>query len=112
MTAISAGPADGAAADGTRALPGTITPAQAAILHHGRLLDSEDADAPGGVLDHGQDVGPGAIEQFRGEKVTRHDRLGLRAQEQRPGWSGPSRHGADPGILQDFPYRRRCYFHS
>jgi hypothetical protein len=31
--------------------------------------DSEDADAPAGVLDHGQDVGLGAIEQFRGEEV-------------------------------------------
>ena len=30
------------------------------------LGDAEDADAPGRVLDHGQDVGPGAVEQGRG----------------------------------------------
>jgi hypothetical protein len=29
--------------------------------------DVEDADAPRGVLDHGQDAGLGAIEQFRRE---------------------------------------------
>ena len=44
-----------------------------------RQSDSEDADSPGGVLDHGQDVGLGAIEQFRSEEVARQDRLGLGA---------------------------------
>jgi hypothetical protein len=42
---------------------------------------SEDADAPAGVLDHGQDVGLGAAQQAGGEEVTRQDRLGLGAQE-------------------------------
>ena len=30
---------------------------------------AEDSDAPGRVLDHGQDVGLGAIEQVDGEEV-------------------------------------------
>jgi hypothetical protein len=43
--------------------------------------DAEDSDAPGRVLDYGQDVGLGAVEQVDGEEVARQDRLGLRAQE-------------------------------
>ena len=43
--------------------------------------DAEDADAPGGVLDHGQDVGLGAVEQVGREEVAGQDRLGLGAQE-------------------------------
>ena len=31
--------------------------------------DAEDADAPGRVLDHGQDVGLGAVEQVDREEV-------------------------------------------
>ncbi len=38
-------------------------------LPSGMQSDSEDADAPGGVLHHGQDIGLGAIEQFRGEEI-------------------------------------------
>jgi len=33
--------------------------------------DSENADAPGGVLYHGQDICPGAVEQVGGEEVAR-----------------------------------------
>jgi len=76
------------------------------------LGDSENADAPAGVLDHGQDVSLGAVEQVGGEEVARQDRLGLGAQELRPGWSGPPRRGLDPGILQDLPCRRCRYHHS
>jgi hypothetical protein len=43
--------------------------------------DPEDADAPGGVLDGGQDVGRGAVEQVGCEEVTGQDRVGLGAQE-------------------------------
>ena len=43
--------------------------------------DSEDADAPGGVLDYGQDVGLGAVEQVGGEEVAGQDGLGLGVQE-------------------------------
>jgi hypothetical protein len=73
---------------------------------------SEDADAPGGVLDHGQDVGLGAVEQVGGEQVARQDCLGLGAQELRPGRTCPSRRGAGSGFLQDFPHRRCRYLHS
>jgi cystathionine gamma-synthase len=41
----------------------------------------EDADAPGRVLDYGQDVGLGAVEQAGREEVAGQDRLGLGAQE-------------------------------
>ena len=43
--------------------------------------DPEDADAPGGVLDGGQDVGLGAVEQVGREEVAGQDRVGLGAQE-------------------------------
>jgi hypothetical protein len=43
--------------------------------------DPEDAYAPGRVLDHGQNIGLGAIEQVDGEEVARKDRVGLGAQE-------------------------------
>jgi hypothetical protein len=42
--------------------------------------DAEEADAPGRVLDHGQDVGLGAVEQVDAEEVAGQDRLGLGAQ--------------------------------
>ncbi len=74
--------------------------------------DSEDADGPGGVLDHGQDISLGAIEQVSREEVARQDRLGLGAQELRPGKPGTARCGVDPGLLQNFPHRRRRYLHS
>jgi hypothetical protein len=43
--------------------------------------DTEDADAPGRVLDNGPDVGLGAVEQVDREEVAGQDRLGLGAQE-------------------------------
>ena len=43
--------------------------------------DAEDADAPGCVLDHGKDVGLGAVEQVDGEEVAGQDGLGLAVQE-------------------------------
>jgi len=39
--------------------------------------DSRDADAPGRVFYHGQDIGLGAVEQVDCEEVARHDRFGL-----------------------------------
>ena len=45
------------------------------------LGDSENADAPAGVLDHGEDVGLGAVEQLGREEIARQDRVGLRTQE-------------------------------
>jgi hypothetical protein len=67
--------------------------------------DSEDADTPGGVLDHRQDVGLGAIEQVGGEEVARQDRLGLGAQELRPGRHGPAWRRVDSGLLENLPHR-------
>jgi hypothetical protein len=42
---------------------------------------SEDADPPGRVLDRGQNISLGAVEQVDGEEVARQDRVGLGAQE-------------------------------
>jgi hypothetical protein len=42
---------------------------------------AEDSDAPGCVLDYGQDVGLGAVEQVDREEVAGQDGLGLGAQE-------------------------------
>jgi hypothetical protein len=73
----------------------------------GMQRDAKDADAPRRVLDHGQDVGLGAVEQVDAEEVARQDRLGLRTQELRPGWPGPSWRGIDAVSLEDLPYGRR-----
>jgi hypothetical protein len=43
--------------------------------------DAEDADAPARVLDYGQDVGLGAVEQVDCAEDAGQDRLGLGAQE-------------------------------
>jgi hypothetical protein len=43
--------------------------------------DPEDANAAGRVLDHGQDIGLGAVKQVDREEVAGQDRLGLGAQE-------------------------------
>ena len=43
--------------------------------------EPEDAYAASCVVDHGQDVGLGAVEQVGGEEVAGQDRLGLGAQE-------------------------------
>jgi hypothetical protein len=50
-------------------------------LPGGMQSDPEDADAPSRVLDYGQDIGLGAVEQVDHEEVARQDRLGLGAQE-------------------------------
>jgi hypothetical protein len=43
--------------------------------------DPEDADAPGGVLDGGQDAGLGAAGQAGREQIACQDRVSLGAQE-------------------------------
>ena len=45
------------------------------------------------VLDHGQDIGLGAIEKAGREEVARQDRFGLGAQELRSARTCPSRRG-------------------
>jgi hypothetical protein len=67
--------------------------------------DSADADAPGGVLDHRQDVGLGAVEQVGGKEVARQDRLGLGTRELRPGRSGSAWRRVGSGLLQNLPDR-------
>ncbi len=57
--------------------------------------DSQDADAPCGVLYDGQDMGPGAVEQVGGEEVARQDRLGPGPQKLRPGKRGSARRRVD-----------------
>src|ERR1039458_9229693 len=67
--------------------------------------DAEDADAPGRVL--GQDVSLSAAGQAGCEEVACQDRVGLGAQELRPGRPGPPRRGAGAVGLEDLPYGRR-----
>jgi hypothetical protein len=67
--------------------------------------DSENADAPGGVLYDGQDMGLGAVEQVGGEEVARQDRFGLGSQELRPGRHGSARRRVDSGLLENLPHR-------
>jgi hypothetical protein len=50
-------------------------------LPGGMQGDPEDADAPGRVFGHGQDIGLGAVGQAGREEVAGQDRLGLGAQE-------------------------------
>lgn len=45
---------------------------------------AEDPDPAGRMLNDGQDVGVGAVEEVDGEEVRRQDRVGLAAQELRP----------------------------
>jgi len=72
----------------------------------GRGGHIEDPDAAGGVLDHGQDIGGGAVEQVDGEEVGGQHRLSLGVQELRPGWPGASGCWWDPGVGQDLPHGR------
>src|ERR1019366_624809 len=69
--------------------------------------DAEDADAPGRVLEHGQDVSPGAAGQAGREEVAGQDRLGLGAQELHQAGTGPPRRGAGAVGLEDLPDGRR-----
>jgi hypothetical protein len=74
------------------------------------LSDSEDADAPAGVLDYGQDISLGTVEQAGREKVARQDCTGLRAQELRPGRPSQPPGGANAAGLEELPHGRRCDF--
>src|SRR5258706_6959512 len=72
--------------------------------------DSEDSDAPGGVLYHRQDIGLGAVEQVGGKEVARQDRLSLGTQEPRPGRSGSVWRRVDSGLLQNFHTVEAAFF--
>ncbi len=56
--------------------------------------DSEDADVPGGVLDHGQDVGLGAVEQVGRERS--RARIMSAWERRNCDQAGPVRPGAGP----------------
>jgi hypothetical protein len=45
---------------------------------------AQHVDAPGGVLDHGQDVSLRPLEQIHGKEVARDDRLSLGTEKLRP----------------------------
>ena len=49
-------------------------------LPGGMQSDSEDADAPAGVLDYGQDISLGTAGQAGREKVARQDCIGLKGR--------------------------------
>jgi hypothetical protein len=70
---------------------------------------SEDADAPGGVLDHGQDIGSGAAGQAGREEAACQDRVGLGAQELRPDRPGSAQRGLDSGLPAGFSHYRCRY---
>ena len=70
---------------------------------------AEDADPAGGVLDDGQNVGGGAVEQLDGEEVGSQDRLRLTVQKLRPRRARSSQRRWDPGVGQDLPHRRGSY---
>jgi hypothetical protein len=82
-------------------------------VHAPRRLqgDTEDADAPGDVPDHGQDVSLSAVEQVSGE-VARQDRPGPGAQELRPGSLLVPMRGPSQRPSQDLPQGRRRCLHS
>jgi hypothetical protein len=69
-------------------------------LPSGKRCDPEDADAPGGMLDHGEDVSLSAVQQIRGEEIACQDRLGLGAQELWPGGSARRGAGSIPAFFR------------
>ncbi len=63
--------------------------------------------AAGAVLDEEQHVQAAQEDGVDVEEVRREDRRGLPAQERPPGQPGPRLCGADAGVLEDLPHRRR-----
>jgi len=64
------------------------------------LGGAEDANAAGAVLDGGQDIDLGAVEQVGGEEVQRQDALRLGPQELRPAKAVPAGAGSIPALLR------------
>ena len=71
------------------------------------LRRPKNPDPAAAVLDHGQDIDLGAVEQVGGEEVQRKDPLRLGPQELRPAWPVPARRRIDPGALEHLPDRQR-----
>src|SRR6476660_6512207 len=68
-----------------------------------RSGDAEDVDAAGGVLDNEERVEPLQGDRVGVEHVAGQDRVGLQAEELRPGRTGASRCGIDAGRAEDPP---------
>jgi len=68
-----------------------------------RSGDAEDVDAAGGVLDNEERVEPLQGDRVGVEHVAGQDRVGLQAEELRPGRTGASRCGIDAGRAEDLP---------
>ncbi|MDT4910498.1 MAG: hypothetical protein QOF87_1998 [Pseudonocardiales bacterium] len=66
---------------------------------------TKDADAAGSVLDDGQHIHGGAVEEIHGEEVGGQEGFGLSVQELRPRRSRSPRRRRDPGLGQDVPQR-------
>jgi hypothetical protein len=64
---------------------------------------AQDVHAAGGVLDDEERVEPVQGDRVEVEQVAGQDRLPLRWEELRPGRTGPSWRGIDPGVMKDFP---------
>jgi hypothetical protein len=70
-------------------------------------------NAAGGVFDDEERVEPVQGDRVEVEQVAGQDRLRLRSKELRPGRTGPSWRGVDPGVMKDLPCvlnaeRSRC----
>jgi hypothetical protein len=88
----------------------------AGYLRHppvGRMVGhTENPDPAGSVLDDSQHVGAGPVEQIDCEEIGGENRLGLAAEELRPGRAGSSRRRRDSGVGQDLPHCGRCDCHA
>jgi hypothetical protein len=60
----------------------------------GMCCDAEDSVPPGRMLDYGEDVGTGAVEQINREEVAGQDRLCLAVEELCPRRPGSTRRGS------------------
>jgi hypothetical protein len=83
----------------------------AGLLGHpragGAWRDAENADAPGGVLDHREDIDGRAIEQVDGEEAGGQDGCCLGAKELAPCRAGPAWGRVEPRLLRRLPHGRR-----
>jgi hypothetical protein len=81
------------------------------LLHHPRLdrvlRDAEDSDPSAAMLDDGQDMHLGAVDQVGDEEVQRQDPLRLGSEELAPARAVPAGRRVDPGVPEDLPDRRR-----
>ena len=66
--------------------------------------DAEDVDLAGGVFDDEERVEPGEGEGVKVEQVAGQDAVSLGPEKFRPGRSGPSWRGVDPGSIEDLPH--------